>query len=136
MQSTAHENRRHQLDLRLLEIEDLKCALDTKSHELERVETEKERIAAEKSIVARTVADLEGDLRRVKHDAEAFGRDLKLLRAEKDKAEARYKEEVVKAEKTKKQVHAQMKVLGEQAESYKERLNLAREELQNHTCDA
>ena len=39
----------------------------------------------EKNDVARTVAALEGDLKRVKLDAEAFGRDLKLLREEKEK---------------------------------------------------
>ncbi|KAJ7447377.1 hypothetical protein B0H11DRAFT_2248437 [Mycena galericulata] len=65
------------------------------------MEAEKDRTAAEKSVVARTVAALEADLRRVKRDAEAFGRYMKLLRPEKGRLEAEQKEKITQAEQTK-----------------------------------
>jgi predicted nucleic acid-binding Zn-ribbon protein len=61
-------------------------------------------MAIEKTDVARTVAALESDLRRVKRDAEAFGRDLKTLRTEKEKLQEKHRNELTKAERAKKQV--------------------------------
>ena len=46
----------------MLEIEDLRRALSDQASELERVEAEKARMAAEKGDVARSVAALEADL--------------------------------------------------------------------------
>ena len=134
--STSHDNRRHQLDLHLLDIDNLRRALSERVDELQRAEMEKDRIFAEKSDVAKTVAVLEADLRRVKKDAEAFGRDLKLLRVEKEKQETKHKDELSRIERTKKQAQTQIRLLNEQLESQREKTDRAREDLKNHVCVA
>ncbi|KAJ7117849.1 hypothetical protein C8R44DRAFT_832392 [Mycena epipterygia] len=130
----SHDNRRHELDLQLGEIDDLRRALDDKADQLQRAEVEKNRIAAEKSDVARTVAALEADLRRVRRDAEAFGRDLKLLRSEKERIEAKQKEEATRAERTRKQSQTQIRVLTEQLEGQRAKTLRAKEDLRSHVC--
>ncbi|TFK39758.1 hypothetical protein BDQ12DRAFT_704709 [Crucibulum laeve] len=132
--STSHDNHRHKLDLQLLEIEDLRRALNDQASELQRTEMEKDRISAEKSNVAKTIALLEADLKRVRRDAEAFGRDLKLLRAEKEKAETKHKEELTKAERTKKQAQTQIRLLAEQLEIQKAKTLCAKDDMKNHVC--
>ncbi|KAI1790299.1 hypothetical protein LXA43DRAFT_1149321, partial [Ganoderma leucocontextum] len=133
---TSHDTRRHELDLRTLEIDDLRRALSSQASELERAEAERARLAAEKGDVARTVAALEGDLRRVRRDAEAFGRDLKALRAQKDRMEEERREERAKAERGQKQAQAQIRVLREELDGQKEKVREAREEWRGHVCAA
>ncbi|TFY56456.1 hypothetical protein EVJ58_g7633 [Rhodofomes roseus] len=130
----SHDERRHQLDLRLLEIDDLKRALSEQASELLRTETERNRIAAEKSDVARSVAALEADLQRVRRDAEMFGRDLKLLRAQKDRLEDERRLEQTKAERAQKQAQTQIRVLKEELDGQKEKARVAAEQLQKHVC--
>jgi len=122
--------------LHLLEIDDLHRALSERAEELQRAEIEKDRISAEKSDVAKTVAALEADLKRVKKDAEAFGRDLKLLRVEKEKQETRHKEENFRLERTRKQAQTQIRLLNEQLESQRKKTGRAQEGLKNHVCAA
>ena len=86
--------------------------------------------------MARTLASLEADLKRVRHDAETFGQDLKLLRKEKDNLEMKNKEEISKAERSKKQAQTQIRSLNEQLETEKEKSLKAREEIKNHICAA
>lgn len=135
-QSTSHDNRRHELDLHRLEIEDLRRALDDCAHDLKRVEKEKDKVATEKSDVARTVAALEADLKRVRRDAEAFGRDLKLLRGEKEKLEVTNKDEIAKAERARKQAQTQIRLLTEQLETQKDKTAQALGNLKSHVCAA
>lgn len=97
---------------------------------------EKDRISAEKSDIARTVSTLESDLRRVKKDAEAFGRDLKLLRIEKEKLETKHKDELSRTERSKKQTQTQIRLLNEQLENQRAKTGRAREELKSHVCAA
>ncbi|KAJ7105464.1 hypothetical protein C8R43DRAFT_1165567 [Mycena crocata] len=130
----SHDNRRHELDLQLGEIDDLRRALDDQADRLQRTEAEKDRIAAEKSDVARTVAALESDLRRVRRDAEAFGRDLKLLRSEKERLEAKQREEASRAERTRKQSQTQIRVLTEQLDGQRAKTLRAKEDLKSHVC--
>ncbi len=111
-----------------LEIDDLRKALDDRANDLQRVEQEKEKVLSEKDIVARTVASLEIDLKRVKRDAEAFGKDLKALKMEKEELEAKSTNENAKAERTKKQAQAQIRVLTEQLNAEKGRLSKAEEQ--------
>ncbi|KAL1747869.1 hypothetical protein HDZ31DRAFT_72004 [Schizophyllum fasciatum] len=127
---TSHDGRRHQLDLHLLEIEDLRRALSDQADELHRAEGERHRIEAERSDVAKTVGVLEADLKRVRRDAEAFGRDLQALRGEKEKLEAKRKED----ERARKQAQAQIRLLTEQVERHKEGARKARAELEGHAC--
>ncbi|KAG1881054.1 hypothetical protein F4604DRAFT_1992869 [Suillus subluteus] len=126
---SSHDKRRHQLDSHLGEIDDLRRALSNQADELQRSEEEKNRMAIEKTDVARTVAALESDLRRVKRDAEAFGRDLKTLRTEKEKLQAKHRDELAKAERAKKQAQSQMRLLNEQLGSQHTKLKTAQEKL-------
>ncbi|KAJ4474994.1 hypothetical protein J3R30DRAFT_633332 [Lentinula aciculospora] len=130
----THDKHRHELDLHLNEIEDLRKALSDRSGELHRVEAEKHRIAAERSDVAQTVALLEADLKRVRENAEAFGRDLKELRLEKERLEKKHREEQTKADRTKKQTQTQIRLLTEQLEGQRSKTLKAREEMENHVC--
>jgi hypothetical protein len=77
---------------------------------------------------------LESDLRRVRKDAEAFGRDLKLLRSEKEKLEVKQKEETTKAERVKKQLQTQLRLLNEQLDDQRTKTLQARAELKSHVC--
>lgn len=130
----THDKHRHQLDLYLGEIEDLRKALSDRSGELHRVEAEKHRIAAERSDVAQTVAALEADLKRVRQNAESFGRDLKDLRVEKERLERKHQEEQSKADRAKKQTQTQIRLLTEQLEGQRAKTLKAREDLDNHVC--
>lgn len=130
----THDKHRHELDLYLSEIEDLRKALADRSGELHRVEAEKHRIAAERSNVAETVAVLEADLRRVRDNAEAFGRDLKELRLEKERLEKEHQEEQLKIHRAKKQTQTQIRLLTEQLEGQRAKTLEARAKLENHVC--
>lgn len=105
-----------------------------KADALQRTEAEKDKLAAERTDVSRTVTLLEADLKRVKKDAEAFGRDLKLLRVEKDKMETKQKEELSKAERSKKQAQSQIRLLNEQLEGQKSRMQRLCDEIESHVC--
>ncbi|KAH7915256.1 hypothetical protein BJ138DRAFT_1055109 [Hygrophoropsis aurantiaca] len=133
---TSHDKRRIQLDLQLVEIEDLRRALSNHADELHHTEEEKNRIAAEKSDVARTVAALEADLKRVRRDAEAFGMDLKALRREKEKLQNSHKEEKAKTERAKKQAQTQIRLLNEQLDNEHAKLKKTRDEMKGHICAA
>lgn len=119
-----------------MEIDDLRKALSDQADELQRAEEEKKRLASQKSDVARTVALLESDLKRVRRDAEAFGRDLKHLRAEKERWDAKQVEEAAKAERARKQSQTQIRLLNEQLDGHREKANRAKEELRNHVCSS
>ena len=134
--SNSHDDRRHELDLHRLEIEELRRALEDRTGDLQRVEKEKELISLEKNDVARTVAALEADLKCVKRDAEAFGRDLKLLRAEKEKLETKNHDDMSKAERAKKQAQTQLRLLTEQLDDQKEKTGRALEQMRTHICAA
>ncbi|KAF7798727.1 hypothetical protein EIP86_009952 [Pleurotus ostreatoroseus] len=132
----AHDNRRHELDMKLLEIEDLRRALSAREDDLERVEAEKRRIASERGDVDRDVAALEADLRRVKREAEAFGRDLKALRAQKERLEADRKDERTKAERAQKQSQTQIRLLKDEAREQKDMVLVLQKRLSEHVCAA
>lgn len=130
MSQKAHESRRQQLDIHLAEIEELRHALSSQADELQRTEQEKNRMVMEKTDIARTISALEGELKRVRKDAEIFGRDLKALRAEKERSRERQREEVSKAERARKQAQAQIRLLNDQLENQKARTK----RLQQHVC--
>lgn len=133
---SSHDKRRHQLDLQVLEIEDLRKALSNQADELNRAEEEKNRISTEKSDISRTVASLEADLKRVKRDAEVFGRDLKLLRQEKERLESEKKEEKSNSERARKQSQTEIRLLKEDLRDHKAQLNSEQERWKVHICAA
>jgi chromosome segregation ATPase len=111
-----------------VEIEELRNAISEQADDLHRAEKEKNLIAAEKEDVARTVASLEADLRRVKKNAESFGRDLKRLRAEKQDMEESHKHELARLESSKKKAQEQIRLLNEQLENQKDVAQRAHED--------
>jgi len=85
--------------------------LQKQSTKVQQAEEEKEKIIAEKHDVSKTIAALEADLRHVRRDAETFSRDLRRLKTEKERAEEKYKDEITRLERNKKQSQAQLKLL-------------------------
>ena len=135
----SHDDRRHELDLHAQEIEDLRRALTDRDNELERAEASRIRVAQEKSGFAKTVRELEGDLSRVRKDAERFGNDLKALRRERDKLEERKKteeERARKAERGQNQLKTELKLLKEELEGEKGRSRKALDGWKSHVCAA
>ncbi len=128
--ANSHEKRRSELDVRLLEIEDLKRALQKQSTKVQRAEEEKEKIIAEKHDVSKTIAALEADLRRVRRDAESFSRDLRRLKTEKERAEEKYKDEITRLERNKKQSQAQLKLLTDELDQQEREIAGVRD----HVC--
>lgn len=110
--------------------------MSNQADELQRSEEERNRIASQKSDVARTVGLLESDLKRVRRDAEVFGRDLQHLRAEKERWDAKQKDEALKADRARKQSQAQIRLLNEQLDGQREKARRAKEDLRNHVCAA
>jgi len=124
------------LDLHLAEVDELRRALSNQADELHRAEEEKNHITSQKSDVARNVALLESDLKRVRKDAEAFGHDLKHLRAEKEKWDVRQRDEAAKAERARKQSQTQIRLLNEQLDSQRDKVKRIKEDLRNHVCSS
>ena len=122
--------------MKLLEIEDLRRALSDRAEELERVEAEKARATSEKGDMSRTVAQLEADLRRVRRDAEAFGRDLKALRAQKDALERERKDDRQKADRAQKQSQTEIRLLRDEAHEQKEKALSLQRRIDDHVCAA
>ncbi len=118
--------------MKLLEIEDLRRALSEREDDLERVEAEKQRAANERGDVDRNVAALEADLRRVKREAEAFGRDLKALRVQKERLEA----ERTKAERGQKQCQTEIRLLRDEAREQKDKALVLQKRWSDHVCAA
>lgn len=119
-----------------MEVDELRRALTNQVDELQRTEEEKNRIASQKSDVARTIALLESDLKRVRRDAEAFGQDLSLLRKEKEVWDARQKDEATKTERARKQSQTQIRLLNEQLEGQREKVRRIKDDLRNHVCSS
>lgn len=130
----SHEERRHQLDLRVNEIEDLRRELSEQAHELERIESEKNQARADRSGIIRSVTSLESDLKRIRSEAEVLGRDLKGLKMERDKSETRHRDELSKADRAQKQLSAQLRLAKEQLESQREKTKMAIAQWNDHVC--
>ncbi|KIJ55564.1 hypothetical protein M422DRAFT_151101 [Sphaerobolus stellatus SS14] len=130
----VHDAHRHQLDLRVTEIDDLRNELSAQGRELERVQLEKDQANAERSEIVRTIASLESDLKRVRRDAEALGKDLKELKTERDKAEAKYREDQFKSERVQKQLATQIRLANEQADIQRAKAKKAIADWQSHVC--
>lgn len=88
----------------------------------------------EKGDLARAVSTLEADLRRVRRDAEAFGKSLRELRSQKDRLEAERRDESAKAERAQKQTQTQIRLLKEEAKEQREKAKAVQEEWRKHVC--
>ncbi|KAF9515240.1 hypothetical protein BS47DRAFT_1391776 [Hydnum rufescens UP504] len=127
----AHDDRRHQLDLRVTEIEDLRLALQEQAAQLQDAESEKNRLANERIAVARTISALESDLKRVRRDAEKIGRNVSQLKAERAKMVARSQEDKIISDRS----QAQIRELHVQLVALQTRARKAEEDATNHVCD-
>jgi len=128
--ANSHEKRQSELDVRLLEIEDLKRVLQKQSTKVQRAEEEKEKVIAEKQDVSKTISALEADLKRVRRDAEMFSHDLRRLKTEKERAEEKYKDEIARLERNKKQSQAQLKLLTDELDQQKQEIA----DVRDHVC--
>lgn len=130
----THQERTHQLDLKVNEIEDLRRELTERNRVVEKITSEKNQAHAERSDILRTVARLQGDLKRVRRDAEMLGKDLKELRSERDKMENKHRDELNQAERVQKQLSAQIRLANEQLEVHRIKAKKALADLHSHVC--
>ena len=75
-------------------------------------------------------------MRRVRKDAEDFGRDLKVLKGQKERVEEERREEREKAERRIKQRESEIRVLKEELSGQKERVRESERFLKGHVCAA
>jgi hypothetical protein len=127
-----HDDRRHQLDLQIAEIEDLRREIAWRDEEL----AQERRKGEAGSELAGTVNALEKEVDRVRADAEMFSHELKALRDSRDDLELVRREEASRAERVQMQLKAQVRVLDEQAEEHRSRIRRLVEELESHVCVA
>ena len=130
----SHDERRHQLDLRVNEIEDLRREVSEQARELERIESERNQARADRIGIVRSVTSLESDLQRVISDAETLGRDLKDLKIERDRSETRHRDEMAMADRAQRQLSSQLRLANEQLESQREKTKKAIAEWDGHVC--
>ena len=132
----SHDERRHQLDLRVNEIGDLRRELSEQARELKKAESEKNQARADRSGIIRSVASLEATLKRVRSDAEVLGKDLKDLKVERDRSETRHNDDLSKADRAQKQLSAQLRLANEQLESQREKTKTAIAQWNDHVCQS
>jgi chromosome segregation ATPase len=115
----AHDKKRHTLDLRLVDIEDLRKQLADKTEALAVAEAHVHSQRGQESAIT-ALAAIKADFGRVKEKAEELGRDLRTERARYDEAERRQKmegkqvkRELEEAQRAKKQAGAEARVLRE-----------------------
>ncbi|PWN21256.1 hypothetical protein BCV69DRAFT_164544 [Microstroma glucosiphilum] len=78
-----------QLDEQTQKIEELHATLKEQHRAMQRVAGERDRLYAQREGIINDVSSLEADLRRVRVESQAFGRDLERLRKERDEQKRR-----------------------------------------------
>lgn len=78
-----------QLDEQTQKIEELHATLKEQHRAMQRVAGERDRLYAQREGIINDVSSLEADLRRVRVESQAFGRDLERLRQERDEQKRR-----------------------------------------------
>jgi chromosome segregation ATPase len=129
---SAHDKRRHQLDIHVAEIQDLRQTIQEQAAELQSTEEERKRITADRVRVAQTVAALEADLHKVRREAEKIRRDVTQLREERAQLQARSKDDRTVVERS----QAQIRQLGEDIVLLQNKLRRHEEAASNHICAA
>jgi len=129
---TRHDERRHQLDMHVAEIHDLRQTIQEQAAELQGTEDERKRMAADRVLVAQTIAALEADLHKVRREAEKIRRDVKQLREERAQLQARSNDDKALTERS----QAQIRQLSEDIGSLQEKLRRHEDAESNHICAA
>ena len=125
---SGHDERRHQLDMQIAEIDDLKRELAWRDEELE---LERQR-GGKDSDLAAMVEALQKEIRRIKTGAETFARDLNSLRESNEDLELQKREEAARVERAQMQLRTQVKLLNEQLDSQRGRIRQLVDELEGH----
>jgi len=126
----SHDERRHQLDMQIAEIDDLKRELAWRDEELEQ---ERRRRGKDNDLTA-TVEALDKEVRRIRSNAESFAHDMNTLRENNSDLELQRREEAAKAERIQMQLRTQVKLLDEQLEGQRGRIRQLADELRHHVC--
>ncbi|KAG8810809.1 hypothetical protein FRC17_002751, partial [Serendipita sp. 399] len=124
---TIHDDRRHQLDMQIAEIGDLKREIAWREEELD-LERRNQVGGGELSVV---VEGLEAQVVRLKSDAEHFHHDLAALRTSKKGSEDRLREETVRSERIQTQLRVQLAALEKELEEQRLKSQYMRED---HVC--
>ncbi|KAG8805330.1 hypothetical protein FRC17_005562, partial [Serendipita sp. 399] len=124
---TLHDDHRHQLDMQIAEIGDLKREIAWREEELD-LERRNKAGGGELSVV---VEELEAQVVRLKSDAEHFHHDLAALRTSKKGSEDRLREETSRSERIQTQLRVQLAVLEKELEEQRLRSQYMRED---HVC--
>ncbi|KAG8774532.1 hypothetical protein FRC20_005346, partial [Serendipita sp. 405] len=109
---TLHDDRRHQLDVQIAEIDDLRREIAWKEEELDSQRRQK----AGEGELSVAVEGLEAQVMRLKADAEYFHQDLAALRTSKESSENRLREEAVRSGRIQNQLRAQLHTVEKQLE--------------------
>lgn len=125
-----HEDKRHQLDLHVAEIEDLKREIAWRDEELDYAR----RKGADKSDLSRVVSELESELARVKMDADTFEQDMRVLRDQNADRKLGRHEDSARAERMQMQLKAEVKILDSQVEEQRLKMKKLQDELEGHVC--
>lgn len=120
---SAHDERRHQLELRVTEIENLRHALFEQASLFTAQEAERKALETHQAEVAQTIVTLEADLLRVRKEAETIKRDVVELKEEREGLRRRKDEEADTARREKEKVrklYEQVVALREMCRKYEE----------------
>lgn len=126
----GHDERRHQLDIQIAEIDDLKHELAWRDEELAQ---ERRKSGKDVDLVA-TIQALEKEIRRIRTDADSFARDMASLRDNNDDLAPRGREEAFRSERVQMQLRTQVRLLDEQLEGQRGRIKQLMDELDGHVC--
>ena len=126
----GHDERRHQLDMQISEIDDLKRELAWRDEEL----AQERRKGSKDADLAALVQALEREIRRIKGDADIFARDMHSLRESSDDMELQKREEASRADRVQMQLSTQIRLLDEQLEGQRGRIRQLADELDGHVC--
>ncbi|KIM34091.1 hypothetical protein M408DRAFT_325604 [Serendipita vermifera MAFF 305830] len=127
---SGHDERRHQLDMQIADINDLKRELAWRDEELAR----ERRKGDNSGDLAAVVQALEKEIRRIRTDAENFARDMASLRENNEDLELRRNDDALRAERVQMQLRTQVRLLEEQLEGQRVRSRQLVEELDGHVC--
>lgn len=127
-----HDERRHQLDLRVSEIAELRQIVQEQAAELQGTDAERKRIASERVHVAETVALLEADLNNVRREATKIRRDVAQLRDERAKLLEQSKEDKMASDKA----LVQVRRLQDDVSTLRRKVRKQEDAAASHVCAA
>ncbi|KAF8314706.1 hypothetical protein DL93DRAFT_2155586 [Clavulina sp. PMI_390] len=129
---SAHDERRHQLDVRIAEIEDLRQTIQEQAAELQGTESERMAMMTERTRVAQAVSLLEADLHRVRRESDKIRRDVKQLREERATLMKKSEQDHIVTKRSQAQLHR----LQEEVVDLRKKLRRSEDSMARHVCAA